>query len=256
VLNGSISLQEPILTTLESVQNPLDQAIVQISVFFAVSFLVVMLILSVRLVVKRNLELFTLAISLVFIITLSIPISAYGIEKILGTGPLRDFGSATALARSMAPLATIMIVPHFRDVGKGHFPFKKLFLILGIVCLSLTVVFAPFLFLRKEAKSTYDMLRISGDMSEYTILGNHMYEFVTSYIPIESKIRILSPAAGFLRHYHILPLQYRTGKQIETGAMNISLESKIFDNGIFTVSNSMRHPFTIFLDEQNLTRHW
>ena len=124
------------------------------------------------------------------------------------------------------------------------------------VYLSLTLIFAPFIFARKEAKSSYDMLRVSGDYSEYAMCGNHMYEFAISYIPPESRIRILSPATGFLQHRYLLLLYYRTGKLIETGAMNITLESKIYDNRLFTISTSVRDISTVFLNELKLVEYW
>lgn len=257
MLGGSLIPQEPILTTLGSVQNPLDRAISSVSVFFAVSFLVMIAILSTRVVVKRKTDPFSFAISLTFMIALSIPLGAYAVTKIAGSGPLRDFGSATALARSLAPLAVIMMVPYFKSFWKGHFlQARKLFLILIVVLLSLTVVSAPFLFLRKEAKSTYDMIHVSGDLSEYTILGNEMYEFVMYHIPIKSGIRILSPGTGFIQHYYLLPLQYRMSGQVETGNMNLTLESRVYDNGIFTVSTSIRYPSTVFLNELQILEHW
>ncbi len=251
-----ISLQQPLLTTLEGVQNPIDKAITPLSVFFAVGFLVIIALLLARLVTKRILDRFSLAISLVFIIALSIPLSAYGVEKIVGAGPIRDFGSATALVRSLTPLAVLMIPSYSRGIRKGHFPFKKMFSLLIMVCLSLNLVFSPFLFLRKEAKSTYDMLQISGDMSEYTILGNHLYGFVTSHISTESKIRILSPETGFLQHYDLLPLRYKLGRNLETGSMNLTLESRVYDNSIFTGSTSVSGASTIFLNELELAAHW
>lgn len=256
VFRGGISLQKPILTTLEGVQNPVDKAITPISVFFAVGSLVVMALLLARLVTKRNLDRFSLAISLVFIIALAIPMSAYGVEKITGAGPIHDFGSATALVRSLAPLAVIIVSTYFRDIGKSHFPFKKLLSLLLMICLSLNLFFSPFLFLRKEAKSTYDMLQISGDMSEYTILGNHLYEFVTLRISTEYSIRILSPSTGFLQHYDLLPLRYRIGGNVGTGSMDLTLESRIYDNGIFTGSTSVSETSTIFLDELELAGYW
>lgn len=256
VLKGSWALQEPLLVTLEGVQNPLDRDLALMSVIFAVSLLVLIAILSIRLVLKQGLDPFSLAISSAYVIALFIPISAYIVQKVTGSGPMHDFGSITVLARSLAPLAVLVIVPYSQNIRRRHFPAKKSLLILVMVYLSLTLIYASFIFSRKETKSSYDMLRVSGDSSEYAVLGNHMYEFVISYVPPESGIRILSPATGFLQHYYFLPLQYVTNKQIETGAMSISLESKIFDNGIFTVSNSIHHTSIIFLNEQNLTRHW
>jgi hypothetical protein len=251
VLKGSWGLQKPLLTTIESIQNPLDATIALTSVVVTMSTLILVAILSARLALKRDRDSFSLALSIVYILALSIPISAYAVLKITSSGPVYDFSSATVLARSLLPLTILAIIPYFQNIKKVHLPGKKVLLILAAVYLSITLVFVPFIFLRTEVKSSYDMLRVSGDMCEYTMLGNSMYKFVISNVSIESRIRILSPVSGFLQHYYLLPLQYKTNKQIETGAVNIPLESKIFDNGIFTISTY--DTSTFFLNELNQT---
>jgi hypothetical protein len=246
LFGGSIPFQE----------NPLDRGIASLSFVFAVGFLIFVAILSARFVVKRNFDPFSSAISLVFIITLAVPVSAYVVLKTQESGPLHDFGSATALARSMAPLVIIMMAPHFRNIGRINFPFKRLFLALVVIGLSLIVLFAPFIFLRGDVKSVYDMRQIAGDASEYTILGNHVYEFVISHRPIESKIRISSSATvSFLRLYEFLPLQYRTGGRVEIGYVNMTLESRTYDSGMFTVSISQTEQSTLFMNELEFAEH-
>lgn len=107
-----------------------------------------------------------------------------------------------------------------------------------------------FIFSRKETKSSYDMLRISGDMTEYTSLGNSMYRFVLSYVPTELNIRIPS-SANFLRHYYYIPLQYSREKGFEWEAINIPFENRVFDNDLFTVSVYDR---SVFLNEKEPLR--
>jgi len=249
MIRGSISIRQPILTTVASLQNPLDMTIGTLSFLFAAIFLVAIAIMSARLIMKRNLDSFSLAICLAFIVTLIVPVGAYLVTKTQGTGPLSDFGSATTLARSLAPLAILAIVPHFQDNGKLRIPLKKFFVVFFTIYLSLNLVFVPFLFLRGDTKSTYDMVRNAGDISEYTIVGNHLFKFVTSYVTAESKIRILSPGSGFLAHYELLPLQFEMNEKIEIGFVNLTLDSRIYDNGLFNVSETQHQPSTVFLNE-------
>lgn len=239
----------PILNTLETVQNPIDKAISQLAVSFAVGFLVILAISLAFFAARRNLDHFSLAISLAFIIMLSIPLAAYGVMKTTGAGPLRDFGSATTLVRSLTPLAVFVVLPSLPKLTRSRFRFGRWFSMLMVICLSLTMVFSPFLFLRQESRSAYDVSRVSGDMSEYTMLGNHLFLFVTSHISNESEMRILSPASGFLQHYDLLPLEYRTNRSIDVGPMNIALEGRIYDDAFFTVSTSAGDSSKIFLNE-------
>jgi len=199
------------------------------------SILILMAFLSARFILKKDHDFFSLAISITYLLMLFTVISAYAVTKVTGSG-IRDFSAATVLARSLLPLTVVATIPYFQNMKKFNLLAKKPLLVVATIYLSIALIFAPFIFSRRETRSSYDMLRVSGDHSEYTILGNSMYEFIISNIPVESRIRILSPSSSFLQHYYLLPLQYRMSKQIETSAVNVPLESKVFDNSIFIIS--------------------
>jgi len=245
ILKGGWGFQEVHLTTLESIHNPFDANIAFLSVVFALSILILMAFLSASFVLKKDHDFFSLALSITYLLALFTVISAYAVTKVTGSG-IRDFSSATVLARSLLPLTVVAIIPYFQNMKKFNLLAKKPLLVVATIYLSIALIFAPFIFSRREVRSSYDMLRVSGDDSEYTILGNSMYEFIISNIPVESRIRILSPSSSFLQHYYLLPLQYNMGKQIETGAVNIPIQNKIFDNSIFTI---FTYDTTFFLNE-------
>lgn len=251
-LTGSWTIKHPPLISFVRIQKPLDRSIALMSVIFAVSLLIFIAIFSSSLILKRRLDPFSLAISAVFIIALSIPVGAYITQKFTGHGAIYDFATATFLARSLAPLTVLAMMSYSQKIKERHFRAKKLLFILVMVSLSLTLIFGPFIFYREGIKSRYDMVRVFGDTSEYAILGNSEYEFVVSHLPIQSKIVILSPAQGFIQHFLALPLLYETTKstgapiRIHVMATAPVFASRIFDNNLFTTS---AYEDTIFLDE-------
>lgn len=247
VLKGSWEIKEEPLHTLTRIQNPLDANLAFISVVSAVSILVLVAILSVYLVSKRNGNSYSLGLFITYLLAVFIPISGYIVDKITGSGPLIDFSSVTVLPRTLLPLTVLSITRYSEKIRVDHLPFRKLFLNMVILYLAFTLIFAPFIFLREETKSSYDMLRTFGDRSEYTILGNSMYKFVIHHLTATSEITILDPSTNFLHQYYLLPLSYGTNRQIGQGAVNIPLESKVFDNGIFTISTY--DGSTLFLSE-------
>lgn len=249
MLNGSWTLKQPLLVTFERIHNPIDTYIALLSAVFAVSLLIFIAILACSLILKRRFDPFSSAIFIAFIVALSIPVGAYLTQKFTGYAAIYDYMTATYFPRSLAPLVVLAMMSHSPKIKRRYFRAKKTLLMLVTVYLSLTMIFAPFIFSRKEVKSSYDMLRVFGDTSEYVILGNSEYEFVLSSLPNQSRIVILSPPAGFIQHFLGLPLSYKTGKQIssaQTGATAPFLANRIFDNSLFT---TWAYGDSILLDE-------
>lgn len=239
VLNGSWTLKQPLLVTFGRIHNTLDTSIALLSTIFALSMLVLIAVLAIGFIFKRRLDPFSLAISTAFIVALSIPVSAYLTQKFTGYAAIYDYMTATFFPRSLAPLAVLAMTFYSQKIKRRQFRARKPLFMLVTVFLSLTIVFAPFIFSRKEVKSSYDMLRVFGDTSEYTVLGNSEYEFVLSHLLIQSRIVVLSPVQGFIQHFLVMPLSYTTGKQIayaESGVAAPVFANRIFDNALFTTS--------------------
>lgn len=248
LLIEGLEFQEAPLTTLRNIQNPVDAAIGMLSFTFAISFLGMIAFLAIYYVsVKKDLNSSSLTFLIAYLFTLFIPVSAYVVGKIQGFTVIHDFSSATVLPMSLLPLVVLTLAPFFNEKAKKIcLPAKNLFFFILLIYLSVSLVFAPFIFLRREIKSIYDVYRVSGDLVEYTILGNNMYKFVVSYVPSTSQIVILNPPTSFLQHYYLLPLQYEFNMQIETRYENLTLASSIYDNSIYAVLTSAD---VLFLNE-------
>jgi hypothetical protein len=237
ILNGSWTLKQPLLVTFGRIHNPLDTSIALMSTGTALSLLALMAIVAGILVLRRRFDRFSTAIFMAFIVSLSIPVSAYLTQKLTGYAAIYDYMTATFFSRSLAPLIVLAMISYSQEIIRRRFRAKRLLFMLITVYLSLTLIFAPFIFSRKEVKSSYDMVRVFGDTSEYVMLGNSEYEFVVSRLPVQSRIVVLSSVHGYLQHFLGLPLHYKTGKEIpytESGITPPVLANRVFDNTLFT----------------------
>jgi len=159
---------------------------------------------------------------------------------ITGVVTMGDFASSTALARSLAPLLTMTIAAYFmRNKKSNHIRITKLLTLIAVICLSCSVVFAPFWLLRGEVKSSYDVMHVAGDKNEAVVTGNGIYYFVTDHVT-QTETLIISPAQTpatrfFLTNY-LLPLKYQLGERIKTKTPTGVRLGDIYDNGMYTVS--------------------
>ena len=244
-LKEEMMFREEPLITVWGIGNPLDRMIALVSVISAISLLSLLAIISIRVLLrKRNFSPLSFAVLAVYVLSLAVPVSSYMAGRIVGVGTIRDFSAWTILARSMAPLVVLTITPHFTIGGETSTRMRKLLIVFAMIYLSLTMIFAPFWFLRGEVKSSYDILRVPGDSNETVVASNGAINFITSRITSKATIAV-SPESRFFKLYYLLPLKYRIGEDrviLEVkGAREIA---NVYDNGRYVIT---LYPYTYLL---------
>jgi len=232
------SIRSKFLETITTISNPIDRSIALISVvstlFLMTSLAFLGLVVMISQLKRRVLWSALFGIIFTYLLAFSFEIAAYGVLKILGTGPLRDFSSATVLVRTMIPVVVFAIFP-FIGTEKGRKRFSRLFNFIVVTGLIMILVFSPFLFARKEVKSSYDMLKMPLDQNEITLYSNNLFNFLVSHAP--KKVWILvDPSASFFRGYYFLLVQYKIGIKMPQGSLESILQSVVFDNGLYGIS--------------------
>lgn len=118
---------------------------------------------------------------------------------------------------------------------------KKLLTFFVMIFCCLSIVFAPFWFLRGEVKSSYDMIHVIGDNNEAVVTGTAIYYFSIDHVMQAETIvisRTQTPTTHFFLISYLLPLKYKMGEErviitdIPTGAQL----ADIYDNGMYTAS--------------------
>jgi len=221
-LGGDWTLSGKPLSTVVSIGNPLDKAIALISIVSAMSCMTMLVMLSLGYLLReRNTDAFFFSIPMAYVLALSIPVASYSVMMITGAGTIRDFGSATVLSRSLIPLVTLTIIPYLMHTRmqkkRNRTSMTKFLMFLAVICLSFSVVFAPFLFLRGEVKSSYDMNIVERDDNEIFVMGTGVYYFLISHATPSETIVISpmrEPSSNYLFFiYYVLPLaRARIGK--------------------------------------------
>lgn len=235
MLNGKLAFQQQPLSTLTQILNPVDRNLALLFIVSYLGLLILIGILSASFVIsKTKKEPLSLSVLLIYIAAAIMPIIAYFALKTGASGPLRDFSSATGLASALAPIVILTVLSLKINLRKASSEAFRILTPVVLISLSLILVFAPFCFYRGDIKSDYDVLRLPGNPSDKTISGNRVYYFVLEYVPQNAAIDILSPPAGWLQHYYLLPLEYAFGKQVLAEPLNLTSPNRIYDNGLYT----------------------
>jgi len=247
-LRSELIPHREILVTVRGISNPVDQLISYTSVFSTVSILFLLVILSLRyLVFRKHKDSFSFSIPIVFLLALAIPVFSYAATIVTGVQIMGDFGSSTTLARVLTPLTVLTIVAHFAKEGNTRLRkirFMKLIKPVGLICLSLSIMFSPFLFFRGEVKSYYDMVNFAGNNNDLLLTGTGLYYFVMNNTAESQIIRIwhnpqmVMPITSFFSLYFYLPLQYKLGMErvVVSSSPIRALSVDIYDNGIYTLT--------------------
>lgn len=232
-----LTIEKEVLITTLMVKNPVDRAIDMTAAISMISLLTVLALLSLFYIIcHRPTNLLLTATLVSYILVYAISVMQYSVNLTLGYG--FDFGSSTALARSLAPLVALIFAyypfnTHIRSKGvKG-----KLLTYTILFLLSIIVMFAPLTFMaRGEIKSSYDELRIEGP-TELVIGCNGLYRFIVTHKIQSSLISI--PSDRFLQLYYLLPLTYKTG-----GLVRFEFMPKMETNNII-YNNRISQPLYI-----------
>jgi len=244
-LRGEWTSGGGLLVTVRSIGNPIDQVISLVSVASAISFMGFLVILSLRYILReRNRDAFFFSIPISYVLALSIPIASYSVLIIAGVGGIGDYVSATSLARSLAPLVTLTAITYFiRNKRNNQLTtsITRLLKFLAVISLSISIVFAPFLFRRAVVKSTYDMVQIAEDNNELVMMSTGVYYFMVSHVTQNETIvigRAHTPATSFFLLVYLLPLKYQLGEDRVTTAktpLDVPL-ADIYDNAMYSVT--------------------
>lgn len=246
--NGDFSSRSGVLETVESIRHPLDKGIALGSAISALAILGLIVLLSMLLLCKARflktescLSRLSVGVLITYLFMFLIFISAYAVLKIVGSGPLRDFSSATILARSSAPLAVLTIIPCFAKKEYMRLSARSLMLLLELA-LFIILILSPFLFLRAETKSAFDMTKVPRDQNEIFVLSTSVYNFTVTRASAEATINI-NQTASYLQNYYYLLFGYRNGEIPSFGISPSKTSTKVFDNGLFTVKISQESVF-------------
>lgn len=203
---GSVTLVKPPLETLGQISSPIDRWIGRMSAISILGLWSILAILALLPLLRKGFSRpVYLAVSISYLFSFLIMIISYASLKVLGKGPVGDFGSCSIFARSIGPLL-VLTSSHLSIKGVGKTRNKSILknlYMFAIIFLSFTMIFAPFTWIRGDIKSVYDVIRIP---HANIIESNSAYRFVTSYLPSGATIDI--PYYYFIRRQYGLLLDY------------------------------------------------
>jgi hypothetical protein len=234
-LAGGLVVEKGVLSTVLATRNPVDLVIDSIAAVSMISLLTGLALLATLYpIYYHQRDPLLVATLMVYVLFYAIPVAQYGVNIMLGYGV--DFGSSTTLARSLAPLAVIVLTQYPTNTRGGvekGVRLKTAAIVLSIL-LSIVIIFAPLTFMaRGEVKSAYDVARIKGDPSELNQLGNALYRFIIIN-RVDGTLIMLDPFNTFLQLYYQLPLNYVTNGKCQVRNAASSAMNTIYSNGVFT----------------------
>lgn len=255
-LSNNLIPRRELLTTLSSIPNPIDQATAYISVVGAVGILTLLAILSLLYLAREHhRDAFFFSVAIAFILAMAIPLASYATIIFTGFATIRDYSSFTVLARSLAPIVTLTIFTYFiqkKSINSMGKRVTKLLKFLALVLLSFSIMFGPFLFLRGEVKSSYDMVNAKADNNLAFMTGTSIYHFIVGYTAGPEAVSIThnpnnprSQLMNFFFIYYSLPLEYKLGNdrvEVTETPKGIQL-GEIYDNGIYAITSYYTNGF-------------
>lgn len=244
------SFNSPLLETISSVSNLLDKSIDVVSVVSFFAIITVILAFVFVFLLRRGRPFkshIALAVSLVYLLVYPIVVGAYFELKILGSGPLHDFSSASVLVRSMAPLVVLGIASCFVGVRLSTKALRRIIFYVVVICLSIALVFSPFVFNRQSVKSSYDSSQASGfsDNNKATVLADNVCNFALSHTEPKESVGLGSRGTYLFTYYSLL-LEYRTGTLLSAQSPQNPTATRLFDNGMYIVTS---YDNSMLLDE-------
>lgn len=263
-LRGEGMSREPLIT-LRGIGSPVDQGMALISVISAVGTMALLSVLSLKFLLIRNRKnAFSSSIPATYILMFAIPLASYSTLIVAGAGGMRDYSSSTVLARSLAPLVILTMINHFmqnkhrnQESGRVQTPIMKLMTLSLMVYLSISVSFAPFLFLRGNVKTSYDMNRVAGDNNENVVTATGVFCFILSHSSRSDPVVVnpsREPATTYFFHiYYSLPLKYRLGENNVVFTKNPTGRplADVYDNGIYITTYYYVSPFASLVVNQS-----